>query len=127
MPNQLNKNKNKNKQNNNDIHATQRALILTQQVEQQQRLRQLADEYNGGVTEVDFNAAGGALNGEQTSPNRLRLRSTEDLLEEIGQRLNLVEETREEFLNLHMPQVQNPNRSRGNQCSSRCRRRAGAQ
>ena len=41
------------------------------------------------------------------SPSRPR--SAEELLEETRQRLNLVEETREEFLNLYTPRVEHPN------------------
>ena len=41
------------------------------------------------------------------SPNKPR--SVEELLEETRRQLNLVEEKREEFLNLYTPRVENPN------------------
>ena len=41
------------------------------------------------------------------SPSRLR--SVEELLKETRQRLNLVEEIREEFLNLYTPRVEYSN------------------
>lgn len=42
-----------------------------------------------------------------------RPRSSEDLLEETRQRLNLVEETREEFPNLYTPRVESLNGREG--------------
>ena len=96
MPNQLNKNRNKIKEKN-EIRTTQEILILAQHAERKQRLQQIADGHREGER---------AQTEGVHSPNRQR--SAKELLEEIRQRLNLVEETREEFLNLYTPRVENP-------------------
>ena len=72
-------NKNKNKQKEkDDIRVAQENLILAQQTECRRRFQKIVD------------------------------RSAEELLEETRQRLDLVEEVREEFLNLHTPREENP-------------------
>ncbi len=80
MPNQLNKNKNKLKEKD-ELHVAQENLILAQQAERRRRFQQVTDGH----------------------------KSTKKLLEETRQRLDLVEEAREEFLNLHTPREENPN------------------
>ena len=80
MLNQLNKNKNKIK-GKDEIRTAQENLILAQQVERRRRFQQIAD-------------------GHQ---------STEELLEETQQWVELVEEAREEFLSLYSPRKENPN------------------
>ena len=96
MPNQLNKNKNKLKEKNK-ICTVQGNLILAQQAERRRRFQQIADGH----------------------------RSTEELLEETRQWLDLVEEAREEFLNLHMPREENPD-GRGLTRTARSAERAQA-
>ena len=71
MPNQLDKNKNKLKEKD-QIHTTHGDLILAQQAERKRRFQKIA---------VD------------------ERRSTEALLKETRQWVELVEEAREEFLN----------------------------
>ena len=97
MPNLLNKDRNKIK-DKDEIHTTQEVLILAQQAERRQKLQQIIDRHRGGE-------------GAQTEGVRIpsRRRSTEELLKETRQQLNLVEETREEFLNLYMLRVENLN------------------
>ena len=71
-------NKNKNKQKEkDDIRVAQENLILAQQTERRRRFQKIVDK------------------------------SAEELLEETRQRLDLVEEAREEFLNLHTPLEEN--------------------
>ena len=81
MSNQLNKNKNKLKEKD-DIRVAQENLILAQQTERRRRFQEIADGN----------------------------KSTEGLLKETRQRLDLVEEAGEEFLNLHTPREENPDR-----------------
>ena len=78
MSNPLNKNKNKLKEND-EICTTQRNLILTLQTKRR-RFQKIANGHG----------------------------STEELLEETRQRVELVEEAREEFLNLYSPREENP-------------------
>ena len=77
MPNLLNKNKNKVK-DKDEICAAQGQLILAQQAERRRRFQKIAD----------------------------RNRSADELLE-TRQRVELVEEAREEFLNLCSPREEN--------------------
>ena len=79
MPNQLNKNKNKIK-GKDEIRTAQENLILAQSAKHRRRFQQIADGH----------------------------RSTEEFLEETQQRLDLVKETREEFLNLCTLREENP-------------------
>ena len=97
MPNLLNEDRNKVK-DKDDIRTAWEALILTQQAERKQKFQQLTDGHQGGER---------ALTEGVHSPSRPR--SVEELLEETWQRLNLVEETREEFLNLYTSRVENLN------------------
>ena len=80
MPNQLNNNKNKLKEKD-EIHTAQGNLILAQQTECKRIFQQIVDIHQ----------------------------STEKFLEETQQRLDLVEETKEKFLNLYMLREENPN------------------
>ena len=89
MPNQLNKNKNKLKEKE-EIRTAQEHLILAQQTERRRRFQKIAVGHN----------------------------SMEGLLKETRQRLDLVEEAREEFLNLHTPREENPN-GRRSTCTAR--------
>ena len=70
MPNQLNKNKNK-LEEPDELHTAQADLILAQQANRRRRFQQIAAER----------------------------RSAEALLKETRQRVELVEEAREDFLN----------------------------
>ena len=97
MPNQLNKDRKKIKEKDG-IRTTQEILISAQQAERRQRLQQIADKHQEGER---------AQTEGVHSPSKQK--SAEELLEEIRQQLNLVEETREEFLNLYTPRVENPN------------------
>ena len=74
----MNKNKNKLKEKD-DIRTAQENLILAQQAERRRRFQKIADGN----------------------------RSSEELLEETRLWLDLVEEAREEFLNLHTPWEEN--------------------
>lgn len=89
MPNLLNKDRNKVKEKD-ELRTAQEVLIIAQQAECRQRLQQIAEGHQRGE--------GAQMEGVH-SPSRLR--SAKELLEETRQRLNLVEETREEFLNLY--------------------------
>ena len=95
MPNQLNKNKNKLKEKD-EIRTAQGNLILAQEAERKQRFQQIADGH----------------------------RSTEELLEETRQQLDLVKKTREEFLNLYTPREENPD---GRELTRTTRSAEGAQ
>ena len=97
MPNQLNKDKNKIKEKD-EIRIAQEILISAQQAKHRRKLQQIVDEHRRGDE---------AQTEGLHSPSRPR--SAKQLLEETRQRLNLVEETREEFLNLYMPRVEHPN------------------
>lgn len=111
MPNLLNKDRNK-KEKPEALKATHEALILAQQVEHQQRLKQHAEGQptiglskgdHRGVTEGDHEGitGGATIEGEcYCLPEYWRVRSTRELLEETGQRLNLNGETQEQFINI---------------------------
>ena len=79
MPNQLNKNKNKLKEPD-ELHTAQADLILGHQAERRRRFQKLAADER---------------------------RSAEALLKETRQRVELVEEAREEFLNLCLLREEN--------------------
>ena len=74
----MNKNKNKLKEKD-DIRAAQENLILAQQAERRKRFQKITD----------------------------RNKSAEELLEKTRQRVELVEEAQEEFLNLCSPREEN--------------------
>ena len=97
MPNLPNKDRKKVK-DKNELSTAKEILILTQQAERRQRLQQIVEGHRRGEE---------AQTEGVHSPSRLR--SAEELLEETRQRLNLVEETREEFLNLYTPRGECPN------------------
>lgn len=78
MLNQLNKNKNKLKEKD-EMRVTPGNLIFAQQAKCRQRFQQIANRH----------------------------RNTEELLQETQQRLDLVEEAREEFLNLYSLREEN--------------------
>ena len=102
MPNRLNKDRNRREQID-VVNAKNQALVLAQQIERRRRLKQLAQRNHEGVTESDHEGVtGGArTKGEQFgSPKHQWARSSEELLEETQQRLDLIEETREQFFNL---------------------------
>lgn len=88
MPNQLNKDWNKIK-GKDGIRTAQENLILAQQAKCK-KFQKTADEH----------------------------RSTQELLEETQQRVELVEEAREEFLNLSLPREENPD-GRESTCMAR--------
>ena len=97
MPNLPNKDRKKVK-DKNELSTTKEISILTQQAGRRQRLQQIAEGHRRGEE---------AQTKGVHSPRRLR--SAKELLEETRQRLNLVEKTREEFLNLYTPRGKCPN------------------
>ena len=96
----------------NALSTAKEILILTQQAERRQRLQQIAKGHWRGEE---------AQTKGVHSPSRLR--SAEELLEEIRQWLNLVEETKE-LLNLYTPRGECPN---GREATRTARSAEGAQ
>lgn len=99
MPNNLNKDRNK-KVIDDEGEAAHTALISAQQRERRYRLRQLAkNQLAGGLSEGNLGSGtkGAQAEEEFTSPERRRVRSREELVEETRARKFFLQEEREQF------------------------------